>query len=47
METKNNIMPIQNERELEFAVFCIESIAQKINKPSDIVYKALAENRIF
>ncbi len=35
---------IKNERELEFAVFCIENVANKLDKPSDVVYKALAED---
>ena len=32
----------QNNRELEFAVFCIESVAQALGKPSDAVYRSLA-----
>ena len=32
---------IQNDRELEFAVFCIESVADALGKPSDAVYRAL------
>lgn len=32
---------IRNDRELEFAVFCIESIAEALGKPSDAVYNAL------
>jgi len=35
--------PIRNERELEFAVFCIENVADALGKPSDFVYRALAE----
>ena len=30
-----------NERELEFAVFCIENVAAAIGKPSGDVYRAL------
>ena len=33
--------PIENERELEFAVFCIENVAVRLGKPSDAVYRAL------
>jgi len=33
--------PIRNGRELEFAVFCIESVAEALGKPSDAVYRAL------
>lgn len=33
--------PIRNDRELEFAVFCIENVADAIGKPSDAVYRAL------
>ena len=33
--------PIRNDRELEFAVFCIESVADALGKPSDAVYRAL------
>ncbi len=32
---------IRNDRELEFAVFCIESVADALGKPSDVVYRAL------
>ena len=32
---------IENERELEFAVFCIENVAARLGKPSDEVYRAL------
>lgn len=32
---------IRNCRELEFAVFCIESLADAMGKPSDAVYRAL------
>jgi len=35
--------PIRNERELEFAVFCIENVADALGKPSDFVYRALTE----
>lgn len=30
-------------RELEFAIFCIENIAQKLQRTADQVYVALAE----
>ncbi len=33
---------IQTERELEFAVFCIENLALALGKPSNRVYQALA-----
>ena len=33
--------PIESERELEFAVFCIENVAARLGKPSDEVYRAL------
>ena len=33
---------IENNRELEFAVFCIENVAAALGKPSGDVYKALA-----
>ena len=33
--------PIENERELEFVVFCIENVAARLGKPSDEVYRAL------
>lgn len=36
-------VPIRNERELEFAVFCIENVAEALGRPSDAVYRALAE----
>lgn len=32
---------IHNDRELEFAVFCIENVADALGKPSDAVYRAL------
>lgn len=32
---------IRNDRELEFAVFCVENVADAIGKPSDAVYRAL------
>ncbi len=33
---------IKNRRELEFAVFCIESVAAALGKPSGDVYRALS-----
>ena len=32
---------IHSDRELEFAVFCIENVADALGKPSDSVYHAL------
>ena len=32
---------IHSDRELEFAVFCIENVADALGKPSDSVYRAL------
>lgn len=34
---------IQNRQELEFAIFCIENIALKLNVPAKKVYRALSE----
>lgn len=34
-------VPIRSERELEFAVFCIENVAEALGRPSDAVYRAL------
>ncbi len=34
---------IHNPQELEFAVFCIESVAHRLGVPSDAVFRALAE----
>lgn len=36
--------PIANERELEFAIFCIENLAIALGKSSDVVYRALTGN---
>ena len=33
---------IKTNRELEFAVFCIENVAAALGKPSDDVYRALS-----
>ena len=33
---------IENTREIEFAVFCIENVAARLGRPSDMVYRALA-----
>ena len=38
----DNVRPMMNERELEFAVFCIENVAAAIGNPSGDVYRALA-----
>lgn len=35
---------IQNERELEFAVFCIENVAIHLNTAAEKVYDALTVN---
>ncbi len=35
-------VPIQSDRELEFVVFCIEAVAEALNKPADAVYRALS-----
>lgn len=37
----NERKPIENGRELEFAVFCIENLAVALGKDSDAVYRAL------
>ena len=34
---------IKNSRELEFAVFCIESVASKLNVDAEDVYRAFTE----
>ena len=34
---------IKNAKELEFAVFCIENVATKLNVTAERVYKAVAE----
>lgn len=34
---------IQNDRELEFAIFCIENVAIRLNVSAEKVYDALAE----
>jgi len=34
---------IQNTNELEFAIFCIESVAAKLGKDTEDVYTALTE----
>ena len=36
--------PIENVRELEFAVFCIENLAVALGKESDAVYRSLTGN---
>lgn len=35
--------PIQNDRELEFAVFCIENVAIHLGVSAEKVYQGLAE----
>lgn len=32
-----------NAKELEFAIFCIENVAAKLNMPAEQVYKELTE----
>ena len=34
---------IQNSRELEFAVFCIESVAEKLGVNAESIYQAFTE----
>ena len=34
---------IKNSRELEFAVFCIESVAAKLDVGAELIYKAFTE----
>lgn len=34
---------IKDVKELEFAIFCIENIAEKLKKRADQIYVALAE----
>ena len=34
---------IQNSNELEFAVFCIESVAAKLDVGAELIYKAFTE----
>ena len=34
---------IKNEKELEFAIFCIENLANRLKVPAPMVYTALAE----
>lgn len=35
---------IRNEKELEFAIFCIENVALRLGKSAERVYEALAVN---
>lgn len=35
--------PIQNDRELEFAIFCVENVAIHLGVSAEKVYHALAE----
>ncbi len=39
----NSYENIKNTKELEFAVFCIENVAIKLNVTAERVYKAVAE----
>ena len=39
----NSYENIKNTKELEFAVFCIENVATKLNVTAERVYKAVAE----
>lgn len=34
---------IKNEKELEFAIFCIENLASRLKVPAPVVYTALTE----
>ena len=43
MMMANDLQPITTERELEFAVFCIENVAAALNRPSSAVYNALTQ----
>lgn len=36
--------PIQNGKELEFAIFCVENIAIKLGVGAEMVYDALTES---
>ncbi len=37
---------IQNDKELEFAIFCIENVAIRLNISAEKVYDALAQSDI-
>ena len=37
---------ITEAKELEFVIFCIENVAQKLNVNAEIVYKKLSESNI-
>lgn len=37
------IKKIENDRELEFAVFCIENVAASLGAPTEKIYLALTE----
>lgn len=39
----NGNEPIKNLKELEFAVFCVENVAEKLGVGADMVYKAFTE----
>ena len=41
--TDNTGGPIQNTRELEFAVFCVESVAARLGVSGEQVYRAFTE----
>ena len=44
MENTDNIGgPIRNARELEFAVFCVESVAARLGVSGQQVYRAFTE----
>lgn len=36
-------MPIETDNQLEFAIFCIESVAEALGVPGDVAYRKLAE----
>ncbi len=44
MLEQNSLEQIHNSNELEFVVFCIENIAQKLGVKPECVYQALTEN---
>ena len=47
MQPQINAEPISDSVELEFAFFCIESMAEKLHKDPLKVYNALAKDAIF
>ncbi|MDR0517509.1 MAG: DUF3791 domain-containing protein [Fibromonadaceae bacterium] len=43
METKETFQHNFSRKELEFAVFCIENLAEKLGKTGNEIYKMLTE----